>query len=163
MNSFKLFVVVLLIAAAGNASAQTRGASPSTARNPDGRANAPDVTNKGLITKTTGPELMASAALHQWADDYYAWQNESFPVSSSEAGLHTWDDRLTDFAPAKIAEREKHVRVLLDKVRAMKIDNWPKDERIDALLFRSQLEQFDFARRVLKPTETNPQVYIGEC
>ncbi len=106
---------------------------------------------------------MASAALHQWADDYYAWQNESFPVSSSEAGLHTWDDRLTDFAPAKIAEREKHVRVLLDKVRAMKIDNWPKDERIDALLFRSQLEQFDFARRVLKPTETNPQVYIGEC
>jgi uncharacterized protein (DUF885 family) len=147
----------MLVAASSSAVAQTRSGTPS-----DGR-NTTDVGNKALITKTTGSELMASAALHQWADDYYAWQNENFPVGSSEAGLHTWDDRLTDFAPAKIAERAKHVSALLDKVRALKIDNWAKDEKIDALLFRSQLEQFDFARRVQKSTETNPQVYIGEC
>ena len=106
---------------------------------------------------------MASAALHKWADDYYAWRNENYPVQSSDSGLHTWDDRLTDYSPAKIAERAQHVRELLEKVRAMKIDTWPKDEQIDALLFRSQLEQVDFGNRVLKSTQTNPQVYIGEC
>src|ERR1700730_13555038 len=156
VNSFKL-VVAMLIAVSGSAVAQTRSGTPS-----DGR-DTRDLGNKALITKATGPELMASAALHQWADDFYAWQNENNPTNSSEQGLHTWDDRLTDYSPAKIAERAQHVRALLDKVRALKIDSWPKDEKIDALLFRSQLEQTDFGNRVLKFTQTNPQVYIGEC
>ena len=147
----------MLIAASATAIAQTRSGTPS-----DGR-DTRDLGNKALITKATGPELMASAALHQWADDFYAWQNENNPTQSSEQGLHTWDDRLTDYSPAKITERAQHVRALLDKVRALKIDDWPKDERIDALLFRSQLEQIDFGNRVLKFTQTNPQVYIGEC
>jgi len=106
---------------------------------------------------------MGAAALHKLANDYYNWRNENDPVSSSNAGLHTWDDRLADFSPTKIAERAQHVRALLDKVRAMKIDTWPKDEQIDAILFRSQLENVDFQNRVLKFERTNPQTYIGEC
>ena len=106
---------------------------------------------------------MGAAALHKLANDYYNWRNENDPVSSSNAGLHTWDDRLADFSPANIVERAQHVRALLDKVRAMKIDTWPKDEQIDAILFRSQLENVDFQNRVLKFERTNPQTYIGEC
>ena len=106
---------------------------------------------------------MASAALHKLADDFYTWRNENYPVGSSDRGLHTWDDRLTDRTPAKIAERAQYIRGLLDKVRAMKIHTWPKEEQIDAILFRSQLEEFDFGNRVLKFDRTNPQVYIGEC
>ncbi len=106
---------------------------------------------------------MGAAALHKLANDYYNWRNENDPVSSSNAGLHTWDDRLADFSPAKIAERAQHVRALLDKVRSMKIDTWPKDEQIDAILFRAQLENVDFQNRVLKFERTNPQTYIGEC
>ena len=106
---------------------------------------------------------MGSAALHKLANDYYNWRNENDPVSSSSAGLHTWDDRLADFSPAKIAERAQHVRALLDKVRGMKIDTWPKDEQIDAILFRAQLENVDFHNRVLKFERTNPQTYAGEC
>src|SRR5438477_127136 len=71
--------------------------------------------------------------------------------------------RLTDYAPAKITERDKYVRTLLDKVRTMKTEAWSKDDRIDWLLFRSQLEQLDFGSRVLKSNEKDPQVYIGEC
>ncbi len=94
---------------------------------------------------------MGGAALHKLANDYYNWRNESDPVSSSNAGLHTWDDKLADFSPAKISERAQHVRALLDKVRAMKIDTWPKVEGVD------------FQNRVLKFERTNPQTYIGEC
>ena len=106
---------------------------------------------------------MGAAALQKLANDYYNWRNETDPVSSSNAGLHTWDDRLADFSPAKISERAQHVRALLNKVRAMKIDTWPKDEQIDTILFRSQLENVDFGNRVLKFERTNPQTYIGEC
>src|SRR5439155_26834348 len=71
--------------------------------------------------------------------------------------------RATDYSPAKIEERARHVQALLEKVGAMKTDNWSKDERIDWILFRSQLENFDFANRILKFEQTNPQVYVGEC
>jgi uncharacterized protein (DUF885 family) len=141
------------------------------AQTPSGRN--PDVSNKALITKST-PAMSTDAfknqstiaavqALRKMADDYYAWRNENYPVRSSDAGLHTWDDRLTDYSPAKIAERAKHVRSLLEKVRAMKTDNWVKNDRIDWLLFRAQLENIDFADRVLKFERTNPQVYVREC
>ena len=134
---------------------------------------SPDVSNKALITKST-PGIDSNsfknqsvsaitAMLHKVADDYYAWRNVNHPVRSSEAGLHSWDDRLTDYSPVKIAERAQHVRSLLEKVRAMKTDNWPKDERIDWILFRAHLENAEFGDRVLKFEFTNPQVYIDEC
>src|SRR5215470_16192661 len=133
----------------------------------------PDVSNKALITKST-PGIntdafknqsvsTAIATLHKLADDYYAWRNENYPVRSSDVGLHTWDDRLTDYSPAKIAERAQHLRSLLEKVRAMKTDSWPKDERIDWILFRAQLENADFDDRILKFERTNPQIYVTEC
>ena len=106
---------------------------------------------------------MGAAALHKLANDYYSWRNENSPVASSSRGLHTWDDKLPDFSPAKIAEEAQHVHGLLEKVRAMKIDTWPKDEQIDAILFRAQLENVDFQNRVLKFERTNPATYTEIC
>jgi len=132
----------------------------------------PDVSNKALITKSTpgistdafkNQNANAADALRKMADDYYAWRNENYPVRSSDVGLHTWDDRLTDYSPAKIAARAQHVRSLLEKVRQMKTDTWPKNDRIDWLLFRAQLENVEFGDRILKFERTNPQVYIREC
>ncbi len=125
-----------------------------------------DVSNKALLTKTTPASSKSgndAAALRKMADDFYAWRNENFPVFSSEAGLHTWDNRITDYAPAKISERSQHVRKLLDQVRAMPGAKWPKDDRIDWMLFRAQLEGSDFGSRVLQSEKTNPQVYVDEC
>lgn len=130
-----------------------------------------DVSNKALITRTT-PTAGAStkksgavdiATLRKMADEYYAWRNENYPVGSSEAGLHTQDDRLTDYSPAKIAERAAHVRKLLDQVRAIPGSGWPKEDRIDWMLFRAQLEGVDFYNRVLQSEKTDPQTYVSEC
>src|SRR2546423_7952428 len=83
---------------------------------PDRRS---DVTNKALITKATpsvSPSTITNksagtqaAELHKLAQAFYAWRNENAPVASSDQGLHTWDDRLTDFSPAKVSERAEHV------------------------------------------------------
>jgi uncharacterized protein (DUF885 family) len=161
MKAVNLSLIFLVSVATINARAQSRS-----------RRN-PDVSNKALITKSTPgidtktfmdqSERTSTATLHKLADDYYSWRNENYPVRSSEAGLHTWDDRLTDYSPAKIAERAQHVRSLLDKMRGMKTDNWPKEERIDWILFRSQLENVDFGDRILKFERTNPQIYTDEC
>ena len=139
------------------------GALVANAQTPE--QTKPDISNKALLVKP-GATLQGRAeagALHKLADDYYDWRNEQYPVRSSDAGLHTWDDRLTDYSPEKIAERALHVRALLDQVNAMPTANWPKDERIDWILFRSQLESAAFDDRVWHSTSRDPQTYVGEC
>ena len=101
------------------------------------------------------------AALHALAHDYYAWRDRKDPVGSSDQGLHTWDGELSD--PATFLERRKHVDALLAQVAAMPADGWSKDDKIDRLLLRAQLERDAFSGRVLQQEEMNPQIYVNEC
>ena len=109
--------------------------------------------------QTVGPP----DALRRMALDYYQWRNENYPVLSSYEGLHTWDDRLTDYRAAAVNARAEHVKKLLDQVNSMKTDSWSRDDRIDWLLFRAQLEAVNFFDRVMQFERTNPQVYVDEC
>jgi uncharacterized protein (DUF885 family) len=105
----------------------------------------------------------APAALRQMAVDYYHWRDQNYPVNSSNEGLHTWDNKLTDYSLAEIMSRRQHVRNLLARVKTMPTASWQKDDRIDWLLFRSELEGVAFFDRVMDFEETDPQVYVDEC
>jgi uncharacterized protein (DUF885 family) len=97
------------------------------------------------------------------ATDYYNWRNQNYPVASSDAGLHTWDNKLTDYSLSAVLMRRLHVKEVLAKVRAMPAATWNKDDRIDWLLFRAQLDSVDFFNRVIDFEETDPQTYVNEC
>jgi uncharacterized protein (DUF885 family) len=101
--------------------------------------------------------------LRSLAHDYFGWRNEQYPVASSDQGLHRWDDRLADYSSEAISARRKHVQELLAEVSSMPGDSWSRDDRIDWLLFRSDLEGVAFGDRVLRFEETNPQTYVNEC
>jgi uncharacterized protein (DUF885 family) len=103
------------------------------------------------------------ADVRRLADDYYRWRNQNFPVLSSDAGLHTWDNKLTDYSLSAILARRLYVRDLLNKIQAMQTTNWSRDDRIDWLLFRSQLEGITFFNRVIDFEATDPQTYVNEC
>jgi uncharacterized protein (DUF885 family) len=105
--------------------------------------------------------IAAQQKLHKLADDYYEWSKVNYPVSTSDQGDHRFDERMTDYSAAAIAKRRAHVTALLAKVNAMDIAQWPKDEKIDWILFRSQLQGADFGARVLQSEETDPQTYVG--
>jgi uncharacterized protein (DUF885 family) len=105
----------------------------------------------------------APADLRKLADDYYNWRNQNYPVASSDAGLHTWDSKLTDYGLSPLLARRLHVKEVLAKVRAMQTEKWSKDDRIDWLLFRAQLEGVVFFDRVIDFEETDPQTYVNEC
>jgi uncharacterized protein (DUF885 family) len=113
---------------------------------------------------TTQAQANASPAdLRKTADDYYAWRNQNYPVASSDAGLHTWDSKLTDYSLSALLARRLHAKEVLAKVKAMQTEQWSKDDRIDWLLFRSQLESVVFFDRVMDFEETDPQTYVNEC
>jgi uncharacterized protein (DUF885 family) len=101
--------------------------------------------------------------LRKLADDYYTWRNENYPVFSSDAGLHTWDNKPTDYSPAAIAARRARVVQLLALINRMRTDKWKKDDQIDWLLFRAQLEGPVFFDRVMDFEHSDPQTYVNEC
>ena len=126
--------------------------------------------NKVALAITSALVFAASSAaqdtpaeLHKLAHDYYEWQAREFPVASSSEGLHTWDSLLTDFSKSSIVKRRQHIHELLAQVRAIKTAGWSKDDQIDQILFRAELERPDFDARVLQSYESNPLVYINEC
>src|SRR5258705_5983685 len=108
-------------------------------------------------------EPKTPADLRKLADDYYTWRNQNYPVASSDAGLHTWDNKLTDYSLSAVLMRRLHVKEVLAKVRAMPATNWSKDDRIDWLVFRSQLDGVDFFNRVIDFEASDPQTYVNEC
>src|ERR1051325_3047355 len=112
---------------------------------------------------TRGQTSGSPATLRRLADDYYNWRNQQFPVGSSDAGLHTWDNKLTDYSPAAIAARRARVVSLLAQVNRMQTARWKKDDRIDWLLFRAQLEGPAFFDRVMDFEHSDPQTYVNEC
>src|SRR2546422_2471000 len=115
-------------------------------------------TNTARAQGTASP-----AALQRIASDYYNWRNQNYPVASSDAGLHTWDSKLTDYTLSALLARRLHVKEVLAKVRSMQTEKWSKDDRIDWLLFRAQLEGVVFFDRVMDFEETDPQTYVNEC
>ena len=102
-------------------------------------------------------------ALRRLAGDYYRWRNQEFPVASSEQGLHTGDDRLTDYTEEALRARRDKVQKLITQVRALAAEGWVRDDRIDRALFLAQLEREDFFDRERARPETDPQTYVSEC
>ena len=103
------------------------------------------------------------AALRTQAHAYYAWRDSIHPVATSDAGEHRWDDRLADFRMQQVLAARRHVAALLERVKAMPTATWSRDDRVDWLLFRAQLEGADFFGRSLRPEESDPQVYLNEA
>ena len=115
------------------------------------------------LAATGRAEAQAPARLRELAHSYYAWRDSTNPVATSDAGGHQWDDRLADYRMRAVTARRLHTRALLARVKALPTEGWSRDDRVDWLLFRSQLERDDFFSRVLLPHESDPQLYLNEA
>jgi uncharacterized protein (DUF885 family) len=102
------------------------------------------------------------ADMRAMAYSYYEWRDSNYPVAASDQGKHTWDDRIADYRLSAVLSRRRHVDSLLARVKATRTQGWSKDDRIDKILFQSQLEGAAFFARVMRPEESDPQVYVGE-
>jgi uncharacterized protein (DUF885 family) len=109
-------------------------------------------------------QVVASPAdLRATAHAYYEWRDAAYPVATSDQGEHRYDDRLTDYSMAAVQRRRQHVSELLTQLNGTATDGWSKDDRIDRILFQSQLAGVDFFGRQLDPETSDPQVYVNEC
>jgi len=116
-----------------------------------------------MMTFATPLLALTPQSLRTTAHEFYEWSDRQFPVATSDAGKHTWDDKLTDYSAAAIARRRAHVRDVLERVRATDVSLWKKVDVIDFILFRSQLEQQELDDRVVRNEERNPAMYVDEA
>ena len=58
------------------------------------------------------------ADMRDLAHRYYEWRDSSYPVSASDQGKHSWDDRMADYRLRAVRSRRQHVESLLARVRA---------------------------------------------
>jgi len=107
--------------------------------------------------------LADPSELRKTAHDYYRWRDDSYPVETSGLGDHRLDAKLTDFGMTAVLARRHHVSDLLQQVNGFDAAGWPKDDRIDLVLFQSQLEMADFFGRKRSPESSDPQLYVNEC
>src|SRR6185436_21086891 len=80
-----------------------------------------------VMVACSQPKTVATltpAELKTLAHDYYAWRDSSYPVASSDQGLHTWDNRLTDFTMTAVTARRTHVRDVLARIRDVPAGPW---------------------------------------
>jgi uncharacterized protein (DUF885 family) len=110
-----------------------------------------------------GHAAASPADLRTTAHEYYQWRDAAYPVATSDQGEHRYDNRLADYRMSEILRRREHVKDLLTKVNAVAADGWSKDDRIDRILFQSQLAGADFFGRQLDPEGSDPQLYVNEC
>jgi uncharacterized protein (DUF885 family) len=119
-----------------------------------------------LLLMLIGTAANAAAdpdALRALAHEYYQWRDAEYPVNTSGAGDHRFDDRLTDYRMSEVLRRRQHLSELLTQVDAVASGGWGKDDRVDHVLFRAQLAGADFFDRTLDPESSDPQLYVNEC
>ena len=116
-----------------------------------------------ILLLVAGHAAASPADLRATAHEYYQWRDAAYPVATSDQGDHRYDNRLADYKMSAVLRRREHVSDLLTKVGALSTEEWGKDDRIDRILFQSQLAGADFFGRQLDPESSDPQVYVNEC
>src|SRR5688572_33021510 len=86
------------------------------------------------IGKVSAQEPKTPADLHKLARDYYNWRNQNYPVTSIDAGLHTWEDKLTNYSLSPILARRLQAIEILGKVLPTQTATWNTNDTIEILL-----------------------------
>ncbi|MBV8726688.1 MAG: DUF885 family protein, partial [Candidatus Eremiobacteraeota bacterium] len=86
------------------------------------------------------------------------------PAGSTDAGLHTADNKLADFSPSARHDYLQRLHDFRDELARLvpPADASPHDQ-VNYLLLRANIEGAWWTETVLRPNERNPSVYEGEC
>ncbi|MBV9148636.1 MAG: DUF885 domain-containing protein [Candidatus Eremiobacteraeota bacterium] len=86
------------------------------------------------------------------------------PAGSTDAGLHTADNKLADFSPAAEHDYLQKLHDFRDELaKLVPPASASAHDQVNYLLLRANIEGAWWTETVLKPNERNPSVYEGEC
>lgn len=107
--------------------------------------------------------MSASPHFTRWLDDVFAWYYRRNPVSATFIGVHTYDDRLPDYAPEATIAAAAEITVLLRRYAALPTEPLTLAERLDAEVAVAALEIQRWELGAAQFHAGNPCVYTGEA
>lgn len=121
----------------------------------------------GLVLLCVGaapPSSSYQQRLIELERSYTFWSLEQSPTSATDAGIHTYDDRLADYSPQAQAAQLRRLREFRNALAALQPPAGTDAHAfVDYLLIRSNLEADWWSRAVLRGLQRNPSIYEGEC
>lgn len=124
-------------------------------------SHSPTATDAGTLPTSAAPAV-ASTADAAFATLAKRWLDESMalsPVAATQIGDHRFDAQLDDLSPAG-RERSlafaKAMRAELDRIA---IDTLSRENQVDALILRNQLDTDIFTLHTLQSWAWDPQLY----
>jgi len=119
-----------------------------------------------MLTSTTGLAATVpsrAAAVEALARRYYTFTWNANPVSTTDNGLHTADDKLADFSAAADRAYGAQLRAFRNELAALAPGGTTVHDQVNYLLVRANLEGDYWQRAYLRPLQRNPTVYEEEC
>ena len=94
------------------------------------------------VSAAAAPPSDASTKLHALFDRDWKWRLEQSPLFATSVGVHDYDDRLGDASAESEARRAKTVEAFLAELKAIPREGLSNDDRINAEIFESQLDEY---------------------
>lgn len=121
-------------------------------------AEAPAPVPAGTTeTPATTPDAAFASLSRQWLDGMLALS----PVSATSIGDHRFDGELDDLSPAGMAKGAAFSRDMLARLDAIDIAALGRENQVDALILRNQLQADIWYTDTLQSWAWDPQVYNG--
>lgn len=116
----------------------------------------------GAAAQTSPPYY--GSLLEEFAHRLVAYQYSVDPVSATDQGLHTADDKLPDESPLALADYMDHLRAYRDELaKLVPAADAPVHDQVNYLLLRSNIEGAWWQETYLKSEARNPSLYEGIC
>ncbi len=119
------------------------------------------IATPGFGAATTPPTR--AAAIEALAHRYYSFTWNASPISTTDNGLHTADDRLADYSDAADRAYAAGLRGFRDELAALAPGGTTVHDQVNYLLLRADIEGDWWQRTYLRDRERNPAIYEEEC
>ncbi len=86
------------------------------------------------------PAPIQARRLQALFDREWRWRLREFPELATEAGVHDFDDRLSDQSLEALARQDRDSRAFLAELDALGAKGLSEEDRINAAIFRDQLQ-----------------------
>ncbi len=120
-------------------------------------AEAPAPTTPAAQAPAATPDAAFAQLSKQWLDGMLALS----PVSATSIGDHRFDGELDDLSPAGMAKGVAFSRDMLARLDAIDIAALGRENQVDALILRNQLQADIWSTDTLQSWAWDPQVYNG--
>ncbi len=97
------------------------------------------VPSAAAAAPNAAPAPSAVERLHALFDREWQWRLREFPELATAAGVHDYDDQLSDASPETLARQDKASRAFLAELGAIDPKSLPEGEQANYAIFREQI------------------------